>query len=108
MTTTRRAVSPRTFLVECYAPGATALDAAVAGDRLREAATEMRRVGRDVEYAGSLLVAEDEVVIHVFHAHDAELVRDTVAATELASERVVESIAIDLEWGQPAAEASRV
>jgi hypothetical protein len=102
MTTTRRAVALRTFLVECYSPGATAKGAAVAGARLRAAATEMRRAGGEVEYAGSLLVAEDEVVIHVFHARDAELVRNAVAATEVAWERVVESIAIDLEWS-PAA-----
>ena len=101
--TTRRAVSFRTFLVECYAPDATAQGAAVAGDVLRAAATEMRRDGREVEYAGLLLVAEDELVIHVFHARDADLVRDAVAATELACERVVESIAINLEWSRPAA-----
>lgn len=106
MTTTRRAVSPRTFLVECYAPGATAQGATVAGDRLRAAATEMRRDGREVEYAGSLLVPEDEVVLHVFHARDAGLVRDAVAATELSCERVVESIAIDFEWSRPAAAPS--
>jgi hypothetical protein len=102
MTTTRRAVALRTFLVECYSPGATAKGAAVAGARLRAAATEMRRAGGEVEYAGSLLVAEDEVVIHVFHARDAELVRNAVAATEVACERVVESIAIDLEWSPTA------
>ena len=104
MTTTRRALSLRTFLVECYAPAATAQGAAVAGDRLRAAATTMRSEGREVEYAGSLLVPEDEVVIHVFHARDAGLVRDAVAATELACERVVESIAIDLEWSHSAAD----
>ena len=107
MATTRRTLSLRTFLVECYAPGATAQDASVAGERLRAAASEMRRAGRDVEYAGSLLVAEDEVVIHVFHARDAALVRNAVAATELTCERVVESIPIDLDWGQPVAGISR-
>lgn len=108
MTTTRTAASLRTFLVECYAPGATAQGVAEAGDRLRAAATQMVRAGREVEYAGSLLVAEDEIVIHVLHARDAELVRNVIAATGLTCERVVESIPIDLDWSQPAAGASRV
>jgi hypothetical protein len=107
MTTTRRAVSLRTFLVECYAPAATEQDAAVTGERLRKAATEMRLAGREVAYAGSLLVAEDEIVIHVLHARDGELVRNVIAAIGLACERVVESIPIDLEWSQPAAGAPR-
>jgi hypothetical protein len=107
MTTTRTAVSLRTFLVECYAPGAHAQGVAVVGDRLRAAATEMSRAGRDVAYAGSLLVAEDEIVIHVLNARDGELVRNVIAATGLACERVVESIPIDLDWSQPAAGPSR-
>jgi hypothetical protein len=102
MATTTAAASLRTFLVECYVPGATGQLVTPAADRLRFAAAEMRGAGSEIEYAGSLIVTEDEVVFHVFHARDSGLVRDVVAQTALACERVVESIPIDLDWSRPA------
>jgi hypothetical protein len=103
MVTTRAASPLRTFLVECYAPGATRDGIAATGGRLRAAAESLRRAGREVEYAGSLLVSEDEVVIHIFHSRDPDAVRELVAQTPLACERIVESVPIELEWTQPPA-----
>jgi hypothetical protein len=102
MATTRAAVALRTFLVECYVPAATAQAVSLAADRLRSAAAEMRLAGREIDYAGSLIITEDEVVFHVFHARDAAAVRDVAALTSLACERVVESIPIDLDFRRPA------
>lgn len=107
MVTTRAAGALRTFLVECFAPAATREGVASAGDRVRAAAAELRQAGREVDYVGSLLVGEDEVVIHVFRADDVGLVREAAALAELAFERVVESVPIGLEWSLPAGRTLR-
>jgi hypothetical protein len=107
MATTRPAGRLRTFIVECYTPGSTRDEITLAGDRLRAAASEICQAGRDVDCAGSLLVAADEVVFHIFRAHHASPVREVIDLAALAFERVVESIPIDLEWSRLASDPAR-
>jgi hypothetical protein len=57
-----------TFLVERYWPGVTEEAVRRAGERLREAAAELRREGVPLRYLRSTLVPEEETVFSVFGA----------------------------------------
>jgi hypothetical protein len=85
---------PRTFLVECYAPGIDTASAGAAADRARAAVAGLRSEGRDLDYLGALLMAEDEVVFHAFHADAPALVREASARAGLQFERIVETVGI--------------
>jgi hypothetical protein len=87
-------VALRTYLVECYEPGVDDVAVAAAGARARVACAETGADNGSVEYLGALLVAEDEVVFHVFKARDAETVRHASRQAGLRFERVVESVTI--------------
>jgi hypothetical protein len=86
---------PRTFIVECYAPGIDEAAVAAAVARARAAVARLAAGGDQIEYEGAVLVAEDEVVFHTFGADRPEVVERASLEAGLGHERVVESIAID-------------
>ena len=85
---------PRTYLVECYSPGVDRADVAASGSRAQLAADAMSASGDEIEYLGALLVAEDEVVFHVFRAARQELALKAARRATLPFERIVESVAV--------------
>ncbi len=87
-------IGRRTYLVECYVPGARseAVQAAVA--RACAAAAELRGEGRDVEHVSAIHVPGDEVAFHVFEAEDEDAVREASARSAVPYERIVESITL--------------
>jgi hypothetical protein len=85
----------RSFLVECYAPGAQADAVALASDRIRTAVDALRRAGGAIEHVRALLVPGDEVVFHLFRAREVTLVRQALLDAVLAYERIVESIDVE-------------
>jgi len=89
-----RSLETRTYLVECFAGAAD--DEAVAGarDRLRSACADLRSSDTVIDYLGALLLPQDELVLHVFAASDADVVREVSRRGALRVERVVESVAI--------------
>lgn len=89
--------SSRTYLVECFAPG---VDRAAVHDtaaRASEAAFDLRRQGRAIEYEGALLVLLDEVVLHRFRSESQALVREAADRAAMAFERVLDVVAIDAD-----------
>jgi hypothetical protein len=81
----------RSFLVECYWPGVSEEALVRTARRAREAASELRRQGGDVNLLGSILVPADETVFCLFEGCEA----DVRAASEQAGvpfERVLESL----------------
>jgi hypothetical protein len=84
----------KTWVVECYVPG---VDDAAVRDAAERTAAQIRRLGPDhagIEYLGALLMAVDEVVLHAFHARDAEIVSRAAIAAGLPFERVIESVEV--------------
>lgn len=88
------ALSTRTFLVECYLPGVEAADVRAAGERALVAAAESRRDGVGVRYLAAMLMADDDVVFHVFAGPDEGAVREAAVRAQIPFERVVESVAV--------------
>ena len=84
----------RTYLVECYVPGVDALAVEAAAGRARASATALRDEGRQVDYAGAILVRDDEVVFHLFAADDPADVREASVRARVPLARVVETVAI--------------
>lgn len=84
---------PRTFLVECFAPR-PADDVVAVTKRLHEAAASTLTVGQPVDYLGAVVVADDEVVFHLFTAGAIGAVREILDRLPLAFERIVESVVI--------------
>ena len=88
----------KTYVVECFLPGVG--DADVEGSAASASAEVDRLAGTaglapgDIEYVGALLMAVDEVVLHVFRAVDPELVRQVSQAAGLPFERIVESVEV--------------
>jgi hypothetical protein len=62
--------------------------------RLRAAGRQLARQGEQVEYRGSLLFPEDEVILCLFAASSAEVVRRLSTAATLTYERIVETTAV--------------
>ena len=85
---------PRTFFVECYVPGIAVAAIEDGAARARVVATELRGEGREVEYVQAIHVPGDEVVFHVFEAHDEDVVREASIRSALPFERVVESVSV--------------
>jgi hypothetical protein len=91
---TATASQSRTYLLECYKPGLERAEVESASGRALAAAADLREEGRNVEYAGAILVPEDEVVFHVFLADSADAVREASVRASVEYERVVESIPV--------------
>jgi hypothetical protein len=79
----------QTYLVECYWPRVTEEKAAAVADRARLAIAELASAGTVVNYLGSLLVPEDEVVFYLFEGSSAEAVRAVGRLAEIPYERVL-------------------
>jgi hypothetical protein len=91
------------YIVECYWPGVSSETLTSAARRAREAASELRRQGGDVDFVGSILVPADETVFWLFEGREA----DVRAASERAGvpfERILESLHVE---GDPVEEADR-
>lgn len=95
MATPRAAPASRIFIVECYAPGGARAEIEAAARRARISAAEGSAEG--IAYLGALLVAEDELVFHVFEARRIEAVRETARRSLLSSERIVESVVLGID-----------
>lgn len=77
-----------TFMVECLWPDVTEELAAEVGERARSVAVEVTREGSPVEYVGSILVPEDDVVFYLFESLSAEAVRAASERARIPFERV--------------------
>ncbi len=75
----------RSYLAECFWPGASRGDLEALNDRAVSGA-----VG-EVTYLGSILMHEDEVVLCFFQGLSAEAVKGAARSAEIPFERVVES-----------------
>lgn len=84
----------RAYLVECFSPGVTRADVEAAARQASRAAARLSATGRPVVYVSSLLMATDEVVLHMFRAPDPEIVREASRRARLDFARVVESVLI--------------
>jgi hypothetical protein len=84
----------RSYLVECYWPGVSEVKLAAATERVRTAASELRRHGRELRFVGSILVPTDETVFCLFDGLEAD-VRTVSEQAGVPFERVIESLRID-------------
>ena len=84
----------RSYLVECYWPGVSEEALVAAAKRTRNAASALRRRGRDVDFLGSILVPLDETVFSLFRGCEAD-VRAASAEAGLPFERVLDSLHVD-------------
>jgi hypothetical protein len=91
----RDAVRPQTYLVEYYGPGldADALERNAA--RLRSAAAELRREGKQVRHLRSTIIAADESLLCLFEAGSGELVRMVYARAGVPFDRISAAISVD-------------
>jgi len=79
-------------MAECFWPDVHAEDIEQGAERIRDAAKELTREGKRVEYAGSILVPGDEVVFYLFDSESADDVRTVCERAGIAFERVVDSV----------------
>jgi hypothetical protein len=86
------------YLVECFWPNVSARTFVRAAQHACEAAQELRRQGRPLQFLGSILVTVDETVFYLFDGQEAD-VRAASERAGLTFERVLESLRID--GGQP-------
>lgn len=88
------------FLVECYWPGVTPAELAVADDRAR--CVEAGDGGSPVvRYAGSILVPTDELVFRLFVGGSVELVAAANKRAAIPFERVIDAVAINPSRPEP-------
>jgi hypothetical protein len=73
------------FIAECFWSGVTDADL----DRLDERVRSEVEAAQGLEYLGSTLVPEDEVVFCFFAAGSAETVREVAARAEIPFARIV-------------------
>ncbi len=81
------AAATKEYLAECLWPGVTEDALAEADERARESARTA-----SVDYLGSMLMPEDEVVFFVFRGPSAGAVRTVAASAQIPFERIVESV----------------
>jgi hypothetical protein len=80
------------FLLEQYV---TSVDAATVERRAhdaREAAAELTRQGKRVEYLRSIFVPEDETCFHLYEAESLSAVREAARRAALPFDRVAEAV----------------
>jgi hypothetical protein len=83
------------YLVECYWPGVSPETHAGLARRVRAAAFELSRRGRDVSFVGSILVPVDETVFCLFEGSEVD-VRVASERAAVPFERVLEALRIDV------------
>lgn len=88
---------PITYVVECYLPGIGPAHVDRMDQRLRAAERQLAEQGEQVEYRGSLLFQQDEVMFCLFAASSAEVVRRVSLTATLSFERIVEATAIGID-----------
>ncbi len=80
------------FVAECFWAGVSADDLPALDVRAQTSVARMAREGAQVRYLGSLLVAEDEVVLCFFEGSAAS-VRRAAERAAIPFERIVETTA---------------
>jgi hypothetical protein len=101
---------PITYVVECYLPGVRSAHVAGMDRRLRAAGRQLAKQGEQVQYRGSLLFREDEVMFFLFAASSVEVVRRLSLTASISFERIVEATAIGIDanaWRGGARESPR-
>jgi hypothetical protein len=94
------------FLVECYSNGGGHADALAESERLRSATLRERDDGgQAIDYVGSIRVPKDEVVFHLVRSASAADVDAVCRLGGIVSERIVESVLLNLELVGPTARA---
>jgi hypothetical protein len=86
-----------TYVVECYLPGVRPAQLARVDRRLRAVGRRLAEHGEQIEYRGSLLFRQDEVVLCLFAASSADVVRKLSLTATLSFERIVEATAIGMD-----------
>ena len=81
-----------TYLVECYWPGVTTSALTDVGERAGAVTRELRTLGHDVRFLGSLLVPVDEVVFCRFAGASAGEVGWAGALARIPADRIVECV----------------
>jgi len=79
--------TPRTFLVEAYAPAQSEFDGLL--EQARRAG-ESHAAGAPVRHVRSILVAEDETCFHLYEAGSLEAIAQAVSAADIHAQRIVE------------------
>jgi hypothetical protein len=79
-----------TYVVECFWPGVIEADVHALDDRAEAAATELTGDGGRVEYLGSILVRDDEVLLCLFEG-SLEAVRLAAEQAAIPFERILEA-----------------
>ena len=78
------------FVAECFWPGVLAADLDALDRRARKGVADLARGGLHVRYLGSILMAEDEVVLCQFEG-TAAAVREAAERAQIPFERIVEA-----------------
>ena len=78
------------FVAECFWPGVAADDLDALDQRVRKGVADLARGGVHVCYLGSILMAEDEVVLCQFEG-TAAAVREAAERAQIPFERIVEA-----------------
>jgi hypothetical protein len=84
-------VGEATYLVECFWPDLRREQVDAAADRASASADELTREGRRVGFAGSILIAADEVVFYLFDCASPDDAREACERARIPYERIVES-----------------
>ncbi len=83
-----------TYLVECFWPGLTRDSVEAADRRVSERVRQLRADGARLQYLGSVVVPQDDVVFFEFEGTTHEQVSDAASDVGIAFERVVESVRV--------------
>lgn len=81
----------RSYLAECFWPGVTQAQVQKVDGNAARSADASADGEQDVRYLGSVLLAEDEVVLCFFQAHSAEAVEAVATDARIPYARIVES-----------------
>jgi len=84
------AKTPAHFIAECFWVGVKAVDLSALDRRVETCVAQMTGDGESVRYLGSMLMAEDEVVLCFFEG-SAAAVRLAAQRAEVPFERILES-----------------
>jgi hypothetical protein len=80
------------YAAKCYWPGVTEQELARAAARAVSEAARVSRAGTAVAYVGSLLFADDELVLCLFESPVRAAVKETYEHARIPCERLMESI----------------
>lgn len=89
-------MSTTEYVAECFWPDVHERDLSALDQRAAEQAERLAADGHEVQYLGSMLMREDEVVLCLFRG-DLETVRQVAIAAEIQFERILE--AARSPWG---------